>query len=255
MKVNSFNKTAGKFFDSLLSTKYIQNKCEMKRIASDKFDAKFVLDSIVSKDIIGCVVYTTLSWNNKKIPEEKRKFVALTDFTNGIIMVGGQMLAGLIIDKKLTNALTGKHFTGENKKYDKAKGLMIPEAIPGSKAPLAKDNVSERVMNYMKDNAEELKKKGIDAVSDKKKYNDIAAEAIKKLSKDGVRGKAIASGFAIIVTALGTTALVKRTLAPLFSTPAASWIKHKYVDEKPFKDDAIVTSKSIAPHHAVDTEA
>lgn len=255
MKINSFNTKSGKVLDSLLSSKYIQKKCELKRISPVVFDSKNLLESIVSKDLVGCAVYTYLSWNNKKIPEEKRKFVALTDLTNGIIMVGGQILAGKIIEKKWGPAIYGKYFSGEKGTIDKQKGIVVKDDIPGSKAPLAPDNVRENVHNFMKNNVDELKKRGLD-VADKKQAKEVAEQAIKTLSRDGARGKAIASGFTIIVTALGTTALVKRTLAPLLSTPAASWIKHKYVDEKPFKDDSIVTSKSIQPQQKpVDVKA
>jgi hypothetical protein len=47
--------------------------------------------SIVLKDGIGCAMYVTQSLNNKKIPDEKRKFVAALDLTNGGLMILAQI--------------------------------------------------------------------------------------------------------------------------------------------------------------------
>lgn len=47
--------------------------------------------SIILKDGIGCVMYVTQSLNNKKIPDEKRKFVAALDLTNGVLMIAAQI--------------------------------------------------------------------------------------------------------------------------------------------------------------------
>lgn len=47
--------------------------------------------SIILKDGIGCAMYVTQSLNNKKIPDEKRKFVAALDLTNGGLMILAQI--------------------------------------------------------------------------------------------------------------------------------------------------------------------
>ena len=47
--------------------------------------------SIILKDGIGCAMYVTQSLNNKKIPDEKRKFVAALDLTNGLLMILAQI--------------------------------------------------------------------------------------------------------------------------------------------------------------------
>ena len=50
-----------------------------------------VVTSIILKDGIGCAMYVTQSLNNKKIPDEKRKFVAALDLTNGGLMILAQI--------------------------------------------------------------------------------------------------------------------------------------------------------------------
>ena len=53
--------------------------------------AAATVTSIILKDGIGCAMYVTQSLNNKKIPEEKRKFVSALDLTNGVLMIGAQI--------------------------------------------------------------------------------------------------------------------------------------------------------------------
>ena len=43
--------------------------------------------SIIAKDGLGCYLYVTQSLNNKNIPDDKRKFVASLDLTNGLLMI------------------------------------------------------------------------------------------------------------------------------------------------------------------------
>jgi len=81
-------------------------------------DAKIIagvsVGSIVLKDGLGCVMYVNQSLNNKKIPEEKRKFVAALDLVNGILMVGIQIAMFFLFNKcqdKLFKKCFGKYFS------------------------------------------------------------------------------------------------------------------------------------------------
>jgi hypothetical protein len=79
------------------------------------------------KDMVGCVLYVNASLNNKKLPEEKRKFMACLDACNGVISVALQVVAGIVItDDKVINWASGKLFGKlENidpKKFAAAKG-------------------------------------------------------------------------------------------------------------------------------------
>lgn len=61
--------------------------------------------SIVAKDGLGCYLYVTQSLNNKDIPDDKRKFVASLDLTNGLLMIGFQLLMFFV-----TRSALGKLF-------------------------------------------------------------------------------------------------------------------------------------------------
>ena len=70
--------------------------------------------SIVLKDGLGCYLYVKQSLNNKKIPEDKRKFVAALDAVNGIFMIGMQIAMFFLFNKvqdKLFGKCFGKYFS------------------------------------------------------------------------------------------------------------------------------------------------
>lgn len=72
------------------------------------------IGSVVLKDGFGCYLYVKQSLNNKKIPEDKRKFVAALDLTNGGLMIAMQLLmfatiSRPAIQKKMFNGLFGKY--------------------------------------------------------------------------------------------------------------------------------------------------
>lgn len=62
--------------------------------------ATIALLSTTTKDLVNCAYYTTQSLHNKKIPEEKRKFVAGIDLSNGILNVLSQLTIGMYIKNK-----------------------------------------------------------------------------------------------------------------------------------------------------------
>lgn len=75
--------------------------------------------SIVAKDGFGCYLYVTQSLNNKNIPDDKRKFVASLDLTNGLLMIGLQLGMFFLVNRKITpifNKCLGKHFERPLKK-------------------------------------------------------------------------------------------------------------------------------------------
>lgn len=84
--------------------------------------AKLALISTTTKDAVNCYYYVTQSLNNKKIPEEKRKFVAGIDLSNGILNVVVQFALGSLINNyssKLFDNWFGKKLFTE----DAAKNL------------------------------------------------------------------------------------------------------------------------------------
>ena len=108
--------------------KKLANCKVMKKIAKNyekdniKFITNVAITSIVLKDALGCYLYVTQSLNNKKIPEEKRGFVAALDLANGGLMIGSQILAALTIghkkvQEKMFNAIFGKKLNRSFRKY------------------------------------------------------------------------------------------------------------------------------------------
>ena len=75
--------------------------------------------SIVAKDCLGCYLYVTQSLNNKDIPDDKRKFVASLDLTNGLLMIGFQLMMFFVTRSalgKLFDSTYGKMFNRSFKK-------------------------------------------------------------------------------------------------------------------------------------------
>lgn len=77
--------------------------------------AGLALASTITKDAVNCYYYTTQSYRNTEIPEDKRKFVAANDLSNGFYNV----IIPLVASKQITKAgdkTFDKHFA---KHFDK----------------------------------------------------------------------------------------------------------------------------------------
>lgn len=94
--------------------------------------------SIVAKDGLGCYLYVTQSLNNKDIPDDKRKFVASLDLTNGLLMIGFQLLMFFV-----TRSALGKLF-------DKTGGKMFNRSIKKTYQQLVKNKPGYEDINGMK---------------------------------------------------------------------------------------------------------
>lgn len=254
MNIPSINSKVGNLLNKGANLGWIHNKLQTGFTQPAKFAATLLVTSIVSKDLVGCVLYTYQSATNKKIPEEKRKFVASLDLMNGIIMVGGQFMIGKIIDKKLTPRLLA-HYTGILKDKDTKE-----ETLLSSEKALSSDRIAEKIKKYVIENKSELKAKGLNAeeltgnVAD---FHEFCKTVIKKIGKDSPRYKALEVGFGILMTALATTALTKRVLAPLFATPLAGWFKNRYLEKKKKPDpelDKIIAQQAYMNNKAPDAE-
>ena len=82
----------------------VANSSIMKKAFSERageMAATIALASTTTKDAVNCYYYTNQSLHNKKIPEEKRKFVAAIDLSNGILNVVSQLTIGAYIKNQL----------------------------------------------------------------------------------------------------------------------------------------------------------
>ena len=111
MKVNPAN-LISKFANSKLG-QYFGNPAASAAVA-------IATMSNVTKDGVNCAYYVTQSINNKRIPEDQRKFVAGLDLANGILNVGLQLGATAILAKKIEDFfdrfIEPKYFTEDKYK-------------------------------------------------------------------------------------------------------------------------------------------
>lgn len=90
--------------------------------------ATIALISTTTKDLVNCIYYTNQSLTNKKIPEEKRKFVAGIDLSNGVLNVASQATLGVVIKNQLPqmfDAIFSKTSKLNNTAYGLAKNGFV----------------------------------------------------------------------------------------------------------------------------------
>ena len=145
--------------------------------------------SIVLKDGIGCAMYVTQSLNNKKIPDEKRKFVAALDLTNGVLMIAAQIAMFFAM-----------------KKYS---GPIFDKLFKKSFNEVSKSNIVSRLrMKTAKAGGEVLKKLDIG-----KSYEEVRKGAYDL--------------FKFVADIAAATIVGKRVIVPLIATPLAAKVKVK----------------------------
>lgn len=239
---NKFYETTGNFVN-----KYIK-KPGMKRFLEKGLKdpagsaAKIMVLSFVSKDAVNCVIYTSQSAFNKEIPDEKRPFVMFNDLINGILNVAGQLASFSLVEKWLNPKQFGKHYSGTLKDFktkecgpldgtEKAKlygdNLKdLAKSVMGN--PSANDKTNKLAEKIRKQNPELIEELKNVTANDKAEIENIVSEKlIKRLGSGSSRFGSIEKGFGLLVGALATTALIKRTLVPLISTPIAGKLSDK----------------------------
>lgn len=224
MAISSINGQVGKVFDKFAKTKIISKQLDKGIVNPAKFAGTMFLTSILSKDMVGCYYYTTQSLHNEKIPEENRKFVGFLDLFNGILMILGQFAAGKIVDDKVIPQLKSK-VTGirldkngkEMKEFTNKNALLHPE------------NVKKLIKNFAERNK---------IVIDEKTIGRIAQRI------EQTHTKPFETGISIFITALATTALIKRGAVPLASAPIAGWFKLNVIEKKGKKPESKPESES-----------
>ncbi len=116
--------------NALNSSSLAKRVCTEYKKDNAKFIGSLAIASIALKDGLGCVMYVNQSLNNKKIPEDKRKFVAALDLTNGGLMILSQILMYKTISSKkcqevMFNKVFGKLFNA--KAAEKLKAVIKPK--------------------------------------------------------------------------------------------------------------------------------
>ncbi len=145
--------------------------------------------SIVAKDGIGCYKYVTQSLHNDKIPDEKRKFVAALDLTNGLLMILAQIGMYMLM-RKYSAPLFKKLF----------KNSFNPET--------AKNIASKVRMKQKQEHLPMIRK------------SDFENE-FKEVENKGL------SVFKFVVDIAAATIIGKRVIVPFIATPLAAQVKKK----------------------------
>lgn len=179
----------------LANLKYMEKACENFRKDKTSYLTWLAIASIAIKDGLGCYMYVTQSLHNKDIPEEKRKFVAALDLTNGGLMIGSQIAMALAfqlakVPEKIFDKCFGKYFDRTAKKAYQAYIQNKPEF----------KNLAGKDFNKM-------------------------FEKFHKTSK---------GTFKFFVTLIASTIFAKRVIVPFISTPLADHAK-KFLDKKDSK--------------------
>ena len=174
----------------LTKIKPIQKVVNAYRKNPAKAIAIAAITSVAVKDGVGCAMYVTQTLNNKKIPDEKRKFVAALDLTNGILMIAAQI--GLFfgmraINKKLFNRWFDSSFSKNAKKTIATQWRMLQKKA--GKVPDRKHDIYKKINKY-EENALNI--------------------------------------FSFVSELAAATIIGKRVVVPLIATPLASKLKAKW---------------------------
>ena len=209
MNISSIRNLASKYADKTIdfanrvSSKAMDTKVAHTLMPENSTDiAKLLaLISTTTKDGVNCYYYTTQSYNNKRIPEDKRKFVAGIDLANGILNVITQLTLGLCINK------------WSDKLYDRVfKGGFTPSAA--------------KIKTYT------------DKVNAFLKKSELTENLIcsSKNVKDAINktNKIARGGFGVIAVLIVTQIIAKRMIVPFLSTPLAGVFK-KQLDKREAK--------------------
>jgi hypothetical protein len=152
--------------------------------------------SIVLKDGIGCAMYVTQSLHNKKIPEEKRKFVAALDLTNGGLMILAQ-IAMFFAMRRYSGPIFKKFFAKSFNNIAKSETVLrMQMAATKAGRGWAKALKLEKVVDKVEKNGKDL--------------------------------------FKFVADIAAATIIGKRVIVPLIATPLANKVKN-WMDKKDSK--------------------
>lgn len=264
----TITKGAGKGLEAVSNTKIVSNQIKAAKEDPAKFIANVAMFSLISKDFINCVVYTVKSWTNEKL--DNPHFMALMDLVQGVLNVSLQTLVGKkLIESIITPAWQSK-YTGT------IKTSPIVDSLEKSKAAKKAEKMgrkaeAQEIKNICKKFREEANKE-IDNLKDEGRFKKplhatrvgenlqdvmktmdsklgikFGAEEAAKLAGDAQKyikkscKDPFTKGLGLILTILGTTALIKRTIIPFISTPIAGgmddWMKKKEAERAEAQKD------------------
>lgn len=187
----SISSIGSKAIGSITRFKPLQKCCNYFEKDPAKAIAYSTIASVIFKDGIGCYMYVTQSLNNKKIPEDKRKFVAAYDLTNGILMMTTQVLCFFAM-RNINKGLFSKLF---KKSFDKNGDVLksVATKVRMEQAKKGEDSTRKLLVG--------------------KEYNKIKKDCFDL--------------FSFVTELAAATVLAKRVIVPMISTPLAKSVEKK----------------------------
>ncbi len=171
---------------NLQKSEFMQKGYEAYRNDKQSFMNWAGILSIVAKDGLGCVMYVWQSLNNKNIPDDKRKFVAALDLTNGGLMIAAQIIMHMTISQKIV----------QTKMFNKLFGKAF-------------DRNTAKMIHSVTKNIDKLKHISQQEINEKiAKRKDTAFAA-----------------FTTLTSLIAATTVGKRIIVPFIATPAASKVE------------------------------
>lgn len=180
-----------KALGAVTNFKPLQKACNYFENDPAKALAYSTIASLLIKDGIGCYMYVNQSLHNKKIPEDKRKFVAALDLTNGVLMILTQLVSFFAM-RKFNQTFFPKLF---KKSFDKNGNVL--------------KTITSQIRLNQKKAAETVDRK----LTIKKEYDKI-----KKTCYDC---------FSFVTELAAATIFAKRVVVPFLATPLAEKVKNK----------------------------
>ena len=168
---------------NLSESNFMQRGYGAYRSNSRRFIDGIGIASIVLKDGVGCYMYVTQSLNNKSIPDDKRKFVAALDLTNGGLMIAAQIIMHLTISSKIVQAKMFNKMFG--KQFDRNTSKMVHSILQKTD-----------------------------------KYKGVSQQAVNE-TVNRYKGE-VCDAFGSLTSLIAATTVGKRILVPFIATPLAS---------------------------------
>ena len=175
--------------------------------------ATIALISTTTKDLVNCIYYTNQSLTNKKIPEEKRKFVAGIDLSNGVLNVASQATLGVVIKNQLPqmfDAIFSKTSKLNNTAYGLAKnGFVLFGTLVFAQVLLKRvltPFIATPMAHYFKEYADKKANMNKPADSENKEAGTKPAEnAVNADNKNNIQAKPQAGSLNIVSASNNST--------------------------------------------------
>ncbi len=148
-QLSLLKKTGSRLLSSFIkvfdSSKWLDKNITNSLNSPTKMARAFVIANVL-KDMVGSVFYVSQSYNNEKMPEDKRKLVAALDLANGAAMCFFQLLLGFTISDKAVQDRLAKKLFGSFEHTNPARFLTCKTGLATITSLLISAIIAKRVI-------------------------------------------------------------------------------------------------------------